>query len=327
MGNGTWRAHIRQSARFAVTRMPLTIIGGFLGAGKTTLLNRMLRGSTGRRIAVLVNDFGDINIDAELIAGHEGSTINLSNGCICCSIGDSLVEALVEVVRMTPPPEHIVIEASGVAEPQNIAEIARLDPGLRLNGILVMADAERVKELACDKFVGDTVRHQLCAADMILLSKVDRVSEERKADLHAWLRDEIGAKRIVETVHGAVPMDVLFDTDFEEPGADAVAHHDHHAHDDQFETWAFVSDREFDGGKLGELLGSLPGGVLRAKGFLRTQQKPGQTGILHLVGGHWEIAWHTAAAGVPAIRLVLIAVKGTLDREALQKRFACALVD
>ncbi|WP_165899841.1 CobW family GTP-binding protein [Borborobacter arsenicus] len=314
-----------------MTRIPLTIIGGFLGSGKTTLLNRMLRGSAGRRIAVLVNDFGDINIDAELITGHEGSTISLSNGCICCSIGDSLVEALVEVVRMTPPPEHIVIEASGVAEPQNIAEIARLDPGLRLSGILVMADAERVKELAGDKFVGDTVRHQLCAADMILLSKVDRVLEERKADLHAWLRNAIGVKRIVETVHGAVPMDVLFDTDFEEPGAGATVahhdHHDHHAHDDQFETWAFVSDQEFDGGKLGELLGSLPAGVLRAKGFLRTQQKPGQTGILHLVGGHWEIAWHAAPAGTPAIRLVLIAVKGTLDREALQKRFACALAD
>ena len=105
---------------------PLTVVGGFLGAGKTTLLNHLLR-QTKQRLAVLVNDFGAINIDAELVASHNGNTISLANGCICCSIGDNLVEALVDLTRQRSLPDHIIIEASGVADPARIAELARLD--------------------------------------------------------------------------------------------------------------------------------------------------------------------------------------------------------
>src|SRR5689334_9991881 len=97
--------------------IPLTVIGGFLGAGKTTLVNHLLRGGHGRRIAVMVNDFGAINIDAELVADRAADTISLANGCICCSIGDSLMLALIELLHRPDPPEHLVIEASGVADP------------------------------------------------------------------------------------------------------------------------------------------------------------------------------------------------------------------
>src|SRR3546814_17999490 len=109
-------------------RIPLTVIGGFLGAGKTTLLNRLLRQS-GRRYIVLVNDFGAVNIDAALIASHDGSTINLANGCVCCPMADGLAEALLRVLDAQVRPEHIVIDASGVGGPWQLAGHALAAPG------------------------------------------------------------------------------------------------------------------------------------------------------------------------------------------------------
>jgi hypothetical protein len=101
--------------------VPVTIIGGYLGAGKTTLINALLAADHGRRLAVLVNDFGAVNIDVELIERHDGETISLTNGCICCSIADSLGESLDQVLALEPRPDQIVIEASGVADPAAIA--------------------------------------------------------------------------------------------------------------------------------------------------------------------------------------------------------------
>ena len=121
----------------------MTVIGGFLGAGKSTLLNRLLAGAgaSARRIAVLVNDFGAINVDATLVtAGPDTQVLPLSNGCVCCQIGGDLTAALIGVLTMTPAPQAIVIEASGVADPWRIAQVALIDPGLSLEAVLVLVD-------------------------------------------------------------------------------------------------------------------------------------------------------------------------------------------
>src|SRR4051812_41004512 len=110
--------------------IPFTVIGGFLGAGKTTLLNCLLAGTTGRRFAVLVNDFGTIDIDGRLIAAHRGDTISLANGCVCCTIGDSLVETVMRLLEGARRFDHIVVEASGVADPGRIADLGVLDERL-----------------------------------------------------------------------------------------------------------------------------------------------------------------------------------------------------
>jgi G3E family GTPase len=217
----------------------LTVVGGFLGAGKTTLLNHLLR-QTEQRLAMLVNDFGAINIDAELVASHDGNTISLANGCICCSIGDSLVEALVGITRHPSLPDHIIIEASGVADPARIAELARLDSALDLSGVIVLADAERLTQLLRDKYVADVVEQQFKAADLVILNKVDRVSEDERHAAAASLRRECCGARLIEAVAARVPPEIVLGlgraADTPRFAGLPAADHDHggsdaHAHD------------------------------------------------------------------------------------------------
>ena len=107
----------------SLPRLPLTVLGGYLGAGKTTLLNRLLSEDHGQRILVMVNDFGAINIDASLIAAASSDTLTLSNGCVCCTMGADLFMAMGDALDRRPRPDHLVIEASGVADPAKIADI------------------------------------------------------------------------------------------------------------------------------------------------------------------------------------------------------------
>lgn len=153
--------------------MPLTVIGGFLGAGKTTLLNQLLSQSNGQRLAVLVNDFGELNIDAELIASSAGDIVALTNGCVCCSIGDDLSTALIRVLDAEPPYEGIVIEASGVSDPWRIAQIGLAAPELFLEGVIVLIDASVVLLQARDLLLADVLLRQVQAADLVVLNKSD----------------------------------------------------------------------------------------------------------------------------------------------------------
>ncbi|MDE0254627.1 MAG: hypothetical protein OYG32_07510, partial [Rhodospirillaceae bacterium] len=126
--------------------IPVTVIGGYLGAGKTTCLNHLLAADHGLRLAVLVNDFGAVNIDAGLIAEHGGDTIALTNGCVCCAIADDLGAALQAQTERQPPPDWIVVEASGVADPARVMRLAGNWPGCRPAGTAVLADAATVRE-------------------------------------------------------------------------------------------------------------------------------------------------------------------------------------
>ena len=198
--------HIDHDLAVGPPPIPLTILTGFLGAGKTTLLNRILNGNHGLKVAVLVNDFGAINIDAELVVGVESNVISLANGCVCCTIRDDLVETVIETINRPEQPEYILLEASGVAEPTGIAMTfnnPRFRDRIRLDSILCVVDAEQV--FAAPESMELKI-FQMACADMIILNKVDLVGRDQIGEIREWLDSRFHRYRLIEANHGDVPL-------------------------------------------------------------------------------------------------------------------------
>ncbi|TLP55472.1 hypothetical protein FEE96_22375 [Parasedimentitalea maritima] len=155
-----------------MTTIPFTLIAGYLGAGKTTFLNRILAQTQGTRYAVIVNDFGAVNIDETLIISRSATKLALANGCVCCTMGQSLSGLLAELLANNPQPDHIVMEASGVADPARLSWLG-LAAGLHYTGIYTLADLSLVSKKINDKYFGRLVESQLMHANVILTTKPD----------------------------------------------------------------------------------------------------------------------------------------------------------
>ena len=318
--------------------IPVTVLTGFLGAGKTTLLNRILNGDHGLRIAVLVNDFGSINIDADLVAGVEsdGDIISLANGCVCCTVRDDLVNAVMRMIDRPEQPEYIVLEASGVAEPSSIA-LTFLDEGLperiRVDSIMCVVDAEQV--FATPEMMELKLR-QVAFADMLILNKVDLVTRTEIGRIKAWLDDRFHRIRLVEASRGDVPLEILLSVGrFDPVQLDPPALGDHfsctehdasHDHSQVFKTWSYETDEPVSLAALQESTRRLPAGVYRCKGVVHTVEDPGQRTIVQVVGKRVDIApggaWNDLG---PCTRLVVIGSDDGLDEGALREVFDSCL--
>ncbi len=265
-----------------MTVASVTVIGGYLGAGKTTLVNHLLRSAT-EPVAVLVNDFGSVNIDADLIVSHDGTTMELANGCICCSLVDGFVDALASVTEQETPPERIIIEASGVAHPGSVAAYAHR-PGLRYDGTVVAADVTSIKKLSTDKYVGDTVSAQLQAADIVLATKADLHSHEKlEADL-AWLAGASGAP-VIPVRHGQVDPVIIAGLEPDAvpgPSTSTITPVDFAA---TVTTTAATLDRAL----LTTALEELSDDVVRVKGVVNLEDDA--SWAVHRVGRRVDISW------------------------------------
>jgi G3E family GTPase len=289
--------------------IPVTVIGGFLGAGKTTFLNRLLAAATAR-YAVLVNDFGEINVDAGLVERHDGTTLALSNGCVCCSIGSGFLETLGRLLDGGERFDRIVIEASGVGDPWRIAEIALVEPDLRLDGVLVLADATRIAQLADDHRVGDTVRQQFAKCDVVLLSKTDLADE---ADLQA-------AQRIVQAIRPDVPIEQLsrdtvpdrllavgrLRSRFRADGVADVADHER-----DFRRWTYRRYGAFDRGRLAAAVEALPPQLLRLKGACRVAGEIAPL-VFQMVSRDWSLLPADRGSEIGPEPIALVGI-GTAD--------------
>ena len=291
--------------------LPLTVIGGFLGAGKTTLINQLLSTAT-RRFGVLVNDFGAIAIDAALIAAREGGTVALTNGCVCCETGGDLGGGLSALAARTPPIEHVIVETSGVSDPRRVAQLALVERGFDLEPIIVVADNRALCRQLDDRWVGDTVRGQLMAADLVVLNKADQ-AEPGARDAIRGLRPGIP---VSETNHGIVDVGLL-----RFPVAPRRRFHADTPVMHDFPTWHFIPQGSFDRDRLRAMLLSLPPSVLRVKGFCRLGPEAAPH-LLQFASGEWALT--EVANAEPG--LVVIGTPLLPDGDALETLFRRAII-
>ena len=263
--------------------VPVTVIAGYLGAGKTTMINELLADNHGRRLAVLVNDFGAVNIDVALIADHDGQTISLKNGCVCCSIADELGDALDRVLALEPAPDQIVIEASGVADPANVAAYGQGWPGCRLDAVVVLADAETVQARSRDQFVGELVVRQLRRADIVMATKCDLVTEAGLAAVVDWLAETAPGAPILTRRAGQLEPELLLETaqPLDRPSRQPP-HAGNGPAEAAFDSAVVEVDVTLDRDRVEAALRDWPESVLRVKGVLQLE---GTAGGLHVVHG------------------------------------------
>ncbi len=264
--------------------IPVTVIGGYLGAGKTTLINHLLHNANGMRLAILVNDFGDLAIDAALIESQDGDVISLSGGCVCCSYGNDLQAALMDTTAMPQPPDHIVIESSGVALPGAIGAALTLIRSMRLHGIVTLADASTLQQHATDKYLADTIERQLHDADIIVLNKSDLIDPELLAEVEVLAAGVNSSARIVSTSHAAIATMIVLDQQPQMHKTTLPHNADHTIH---FQTLTLTAIKAVDAEQLAAALASETCGLLRAKGFV--PHNSGQLKTIQIVGRRWNV--------------------------------------
>ncbi|MBI2651456.1 GTP-binding protein [Candidatus Woesearchaeota archaeon] len=240
-------------------KTPITIITGYLGAGKTTLLKNIIDNSS-RKIAVVMNEFGEINIDGNTIKGKNIDMVELQNGCVCCSLTGEFEIAIKELIEKAKP-DAIIVETTGVAEPDAVViDIQDNLPEVRLDAVITIADADAILKFPT---IGNTGKMQLEMADIILLNKTDLISEQEIAKAEEKVKAIKSSAIIFRTVKCKIINDYLFGIETKK------AAKEHHHHKIKENCFYYKSDKIIDGKKFADFVSSMPKNIYRAKGFIR----------------------------------------------------------
>lgn len=305
---------------------PVTIIGGFLGAGKTTLVRRVLKEPEGRRLGVLVNDFGALNIDAEVISEILPDVLSLKNGCVCCNINADLIGGVRRLLSSKAPPDHIIIETSGVSQPRRVAETFfsnALKGAVELDGIICLPDCLSFPELSYEET--EFAIDQAAVADITVLNKIDVASRKAIDEVRGILCGAQPHMRILEAAHAGIPSEIIFGPkDRRRPDLNArraafTASFVTQSHGDTFLAWAWQSDHLLDLAAFRVAVKQFPLSVYRAKGLLSFASVPGERALFQLVGKRSSLDFQTATKSECQNSLVTIARRDSFDPDGMQR--------
>ena len=342
------------------SKIPATVITGFLGAGKTTLIRHLIENAHGRRIALIVNEFGDVGIDGDLLkacgneACGEEDIVELANGCICCTVAEDFIPTMEKLLTRDHPPEHIVIETSGLALPQPLVRAfnwPEIKTRVTVDGVVTLADAEALAagrfasdEAAVDARrrnddmldhetpLGELFEDQVSCADLIVLTKTDLVEETDTEAIETRIAAEARAGvRIIRADHGTLPVNIVLGLDAAAEDDGRQSHHEtdtglhDHSHDgfDSFAvTLPSIDDMAAFRRRLDTAIGTH--GILRLKGFAEVSGKPMRL-VVQAVGPrldtYFDRPWQEGEARRTS--LVIIGAAG-LDRNAITAALAPA---
>ena len=337
----------------SIGKVPCTIVTGFLGAGKTTLVRHVLENADGRRLGVIVNEFGDVGIDGEILKScgiescPEDAIVELANGCICCTVADDFVPALKGLLDRPVPPEHIVIETSGLALPKPLVQAfnwPEIASRVTVDGVVAVVDGAAVaagrfaddpealakqraddQSLDHDNPLEEVFEDQLLCADLVVLNKADLMSSGQRADVAQQIGQTLPrAVKLVEVQNGKVPTSVLLGLGAaaESDLASRPSHHDNEAEHDHEDFETFIVDLPVFDSPL-QLVDRIvriaeQHDVLRAKGFADIKGKPMRLlvqGVGSRIQHHFDRPWKVGEARRG--RLVVIGQKG-LDQAAIR---------
>lgn len=309
--------------------LPVSLVGGFLGAGKTTLLNGVLSAQHDKRIAVLVNDFGRVNIDSQLVVSVEDEVIDLANGCICCSLRGDLLEACLKLLERPDPPEAFLVETSGVSDLGDVVRAfdqPQVQGRLRLDAVMVVADCETLDQSLGGR-LGALLSQQLAAADLVILNKCDLVGPEGLRKARSAIDAVAPGIAVLATRFGILPEGLAMATDLTRPRRPSRLT-GHQAAGHGMVSFHWTSDRPLSLPKLRRVLEQLPPEVYRAKGFVYLEELPPYRILLQKVGRRYNLrdqaAWGACA---PRSEIVAIATADCGDPAIIERAFEAAISD
>ena len=271
--------------------IPILLLSGFLGAGKTSLLNHLLKNDQGLKIGVIINDFGEVNIDSLLVSAQTETALELSNGCICCSLEDeSLDDAIGQLAHKGSSLNYIIVEASGLAEPRELATMLRLlkNNYAHFDALINIVDGVNFKK---NNLLNENALSDLEIADLIVINKADLMKEKEKADIKKAIRLVNSKARLLTSSHGQVDFRLLLDLE-EKPSTqlNLKAEHDHQHLHERFQTINLSTSEPLDPKKFETWADNLDMNIFRAKGILFFGMKGmGQKFIFQAVGKRYEL--------------------------------------